>query len=254
MSTEAAREAASARVAGLSIWSGPVEPEPLARRHHQPQLRRRRRRAPLRRAHRRRHPRSTASCAPTSSPRAAPPMPPASRPRVVPRRARARWSSTSSTAAPSPPTTCAIPRNLDAPRRRSCAAATARSPAPARAGADLLGVPRRARLRPHARATARAGTCRSCRALLARAARWRAPSGRSTSSSATTTCCAANLIDDGDRLWLVDWDYAGFNSPLFDLGGLASNSELSPAQAARRCSSLFRTRPSTTRCAAAPRR
>jgi thiamine kinase-like enzyme len=40
---------------------------------------------------------------------------------------------------------------------------------------------------------------------------------------------AANFIDDGQRLWLVDWDYAGFNSPLFDLGGLASNSELSDA-------------------------
>lgn len=37
----------------------------------------------------------------------------------------------------------------------------------------------------------------------------------------------ANLIDDGERLWLIDWDYAGFNSPLFDLGGLASNNELS---------------------------
>lgn len=37
---------------------------------------------------------------------------------------------------------------------------------------------------------------------------------------------AANLIDDGRKLWLVDWDYAGFNSPLFDLGGLASNNEL----------------------------
>jgi thiamine kinase-like enzyme len=24
---------------------------------------------------------------------------------------------------------------------------------------------------------------------------------------------AANLIDDGRKLWLVDWDYAGFNSP-----------------------------------------
>jgi thiamine kinase-like enzyme len=35
---------------------------------------------------------------------------------------------------------------------------------------------------------------------------------------------AANIIDDGARLWLVDWEYAGFNSPLFDLGGLASNS------------------------------
>lgn len=40
----------------------------------------------------------------------------------------------------------------------------------------------------------------------------------------------ANLIDDGTRLWLIDWDYAGFNSPLFDLGGLAANNGLSPAQ------------------------
>ncbi|MGF1632142.1 MAG: phosphotransferase [Kiloniellaceae bacterium] len=39
-----------------------------------------------------------------------------------------------------------------------------------------------------------------------------------------------NFIDDGKRLWLIDWDYAGFNSPLFDLGGLASNNELAPAQ------------------------
>ena len=39
---------------------------------------------------------------------------------------------------------------------------------------------------------------------------------------------AANFIDGGDRLWLVDWDYAGFNSSLFDLGGLASNSEFAP--------------------------
>jgi thiamine kinase-like enzyme len=37
---------------------------------------------------------------------------------------------------------------------------------------------------------------------------------------------AANIIDDGKRLWLVDWEYAGFNTPLFDLGGLASNSEM----------------------------
>ncbi|TFH46296.1 MAG: choline kinase [Lysobacterales bacterium] len=41
---------------------------------------------------------------------------------------------------------------------------------------------------------------------------------------------AANFIDDGDRMWLVDWDYAGFNSPLFDLGGLASNNQLSANQ------------------------
>lgn len=34
---------------------------------------------------------------------------------------------------------------------------------------------------------------------------------------------AANILDDGDRLWLIDWDYGAFNTPLFDLGGLASN-------------------------------
>lgn len=38
---------------------------------------------------------------------------------------------------------------------------------------------------------------------------------------------AANFLDDGARLWLIDWDYAGFGSPLFDLGGLASNCDLS---------------------------
>ncbi len=41
---------------------------------------------------------------------------------------------------------------------------------------------------------------------------------------------AANFLDDGTRLWLIDWDYAGFNSPLFDLGGLASNNDLSADQ------------------------
>ena len=41
---------------------------------------------------------------------------------------------------------------------------------------------------------------------------------------------AANFIDDGDRIWLIDWEYAGFNSPLFDLGGLASNNELDADQ------------------------
>jgi len=44
---------------------------------------------------------------------------------------------------------------------------------------------------------------------------------------------AANLVDDGSRLWLVDWDYAGFNSPLFDLGGLASNNSLSQRDSER---------------------
>jgi thiamine kinase-like enzyme len=41
---------------------------------------------------------------------------------------------------------------------------------------------------------------------------------------------AANFIDDGERLWLIDWEHAGLSSPLFDLASLASNNGLSPAQ------------------------
>jgi thiamine kinase-like enzyme len=44
---------------------------------------------------------------------------------------------------------------------------------------------------------------------------------------------AGNLIDDGKRLWLIDWDYAGFNSPLFDLANLASNNGLHEADERR---------------------
>lgn len=42
----------------------------------------------------------------------------------------------------------------------------------------------------------------------------------------------ANFLDDGRRLWLVDWDYSGFNTPLFDLGGLASNAGFTPDEEA----------------------
>ncbi|MGA0532838.1 phosphotransferase [Hansschlegelia sp. KR7-227] len=38
-----------------------------------------------------------------------------------------------------------------------------------------------------------------------------------------------NFIDDGEKLWLIDWDYGGFNSPLFDLANLASNNGLDDA-------------------------
>jgi len=41
---------------------------------------------------------------------------------------------------------------------------------------------------------------------------------------------AANFIDDGEKIWLIDFDYAGFNSPLFDLSNLASNNELTVDQ------------------------
>jgi len=36
----------------------------------------------------------------------------------------------------------------------------------------------------------------------------------------------ANFIADGDRLWIVDWEYAGMGDPFFDLGNFAVNHEL----------------------------
>lgn len=41
---------------------------------------------------------------------------------------------------------------------------------------------------------------------------------------------AANFIDDGSRLWLIDWDYAGYNTALFDLANLCSNNGFSAEQ------------------------
>ena len=35
----------------------------------------------------------------------------------------------------------------------------------------------------------------------------------------------ANFIQNEEQIWLIDWEYAGFNTPLFDLGGLASNND-----------------------------
>jgi thiamine kinase-like enzyme len=67
--------------------------------------------------------------------------------------------------------------------------------------------------------------------LLARADRLEAAVGPIEVVFGHNDLLAANFIDDGKRLWLLDWEYAGFNSPLFDLGGLASNSELSREQA-----------------------
>ena len=49
----------------------------------------------------------------------------------------------------------------------------------------------------------------------------------------------ANFIHDGTRLWLIDWDYAGFNSPLFDLGGLAANNALTKLQEMRMLDRYF---------------
>ena len=38
----------------------------------------------------------------------------------------------------------------------------------------------------------------------------------------------ANFIDDGERVRIVDWEYAGMGDPFFDLGNFTINHELSP--------------------------
>lgn len=40
----------------------------------------------------------------------------------------------------------------------------------------------------------------------------------------------ANIIDDGERLWLIDYEYAAFSTAMFDLAGIASNAQFSPDQ------------------------
>ena len=41
---------------------------------------------------------------------------------------------------------------------------------------------------------------------------------------------AANILDDGDQISLVDWEYAGIGHPLFDLAGVSANCQLNEDQ------------------------
>jgi thiamine kinase-like enzyme len=40
---------------------------------------------------------------------------------------------------------------------------------------------------------------------------------------------AANFIHDGERLWIVDWEYAGMGDPAFDLANFAVSNDLDEA-------------------------
>jgi thiamine kinase-like enzyme len=51
----------------------------------------------------------------------------------------------------------------------------------------------------------------------------------------TPTLChidllAGNILDEGDRLWLIDWEYAGMGNPLYDLANLSGNCQLTEEQ------------------------
>ena len=39
---------------------------------------------------------------------------------------------------------------------------------------------------------------------------------------------AANFVDDGERVWIIDFEYAGNNDPCFELGNIWSESTLEP--------------------------
>ncbi|HVX82784.1 MAG TPA: choline/ethanolamine kinase family protein [Devosiaceae bacterium] len=49
----------------------------------------------------------------------------------------------------------------------------------------------------------------------------------------------ANLIDDGDKIWIIDYEYAGFSTGMFDLAGLASNSSFSAEESERLLAAYF---------------
>ncbi len=39
-----------------------------------------------------------------------------------------------------------------------------------------------------------------------------------------------NFLDDGTRMWIVDWEYSGMNDPIWDLGDLSVEAGFGPAQ------------------------
>ena len=70
------------------------------------------------------------------------------------------------------------------------------------------------------------GACRSAARLpelMAIAERLEAAVGAVEVALCHNDLLAANFIDDGERIWIIDWEHAGFNTPLFDLANLASN-------------------------------
>jgi thiamine kinase len=48
------------------------------------------------------------------------------------------------------------------------------------------------------------------------------------------------IIDAGHRLWLVDWEYAGLGSPIFDLASFTCQADLSPTATRALCSAYVR--------------
>jgi thiamine kinase-like enzyme len=54
---------------------------------------------------------------------------------------------------------------------------------------------------------------------------------------------AENFLDDGKRMWLVDWEYSGMNDPMWDLGDLSVEAAFSPDQDREMMEAYFDGRP-----------
>ena len=52
---------------------------------------------------------------------------------------------------------------------------------------------------------------------------------------------ADNYLDDGDRLWLVDYEYSGMNDPAFELGNTCQELAFDDGQVAELCAAYFGT-------------
>lgn len=48
-----------------------------------------------------------------------------------------------------------------------------------------------------------------------------------------------NFLDDGERMWIVDWEYSGMNDPLWDLGDLSVEGEFTAEQDAEMINAYF---------------
>lgn len=53
----------------------------------------------------------------------------------------------------------------------------------------------------------------------------------------------ANILDDGERLWLIDFEYAGFNTAMFDLAGVASNAGMTADESEELLTEYFGAKP-----------
>jgi thiamine kinase-like enzyme len=50
---------------------------------------------------------------------------------------------------------------------------------------------------------------------------------------------AGNILDDGKRLWLIDWEYGAFGTAMFDLANLAANNSFDETTEAEMLNSYF---------------